>query len=30
MLAETLHLRFIENRLEIPPPKATMRIREEC
>lgn len=29
-LVETLHLRFIENRLEIHPPKERMRIHKEC
>lgn len=29
-LVETLHLRVIENRLEIPPPKEIMRIHKEC
>lgn len=29
-LVETLHLRFIENRLEIHSPKERMRIHKEC
>lgn len=30
MLVETSHLDFIENGLEIPPPRAKMRIYKEC